>query len=93
MFRRNTNIFYISRPFWAEMNIPEDLVLGMYHEYFGKEDLTIHSRKDAISFISPVLSRVQQELLDWLKTTNSNLVLKSLYFLISACNSDSLMIQ
>lgn len=67
------------------MNIPEDFVLYMYQEYFGKEDLTIHSRKDAISFISPVLSRVQQELLDWLKTANSNLVLKSLYLIFDKC--------
>ena len=85
MFRRNTNVFFISRPFWAEMNIPEDFVLRMYQEYFGKEDLTIHSRKDAISFISPILSRVQQELLDWLKSTNSNLVLKSLYLIFDKC--------
>ncbi len=85
MFQRNSNVFFISRPFWTEMNIPEDFVLCMYQEYFGKENLTIHSRKDAISFISPILSRVQQELLDWLKSTNSNLVLKSLYLIFDKC--------
>lgn len=85
MFRRNSNVFFISRPFWAEMNIPEDFVLCMYQEYFGKEDLIIHSRTDAISFISPILSRVQQELLDWLKSTNSNFTLKSLYLIFDKC--------
>lgn len=85
MFRRNTNIFFISRPFWEEMNIPEDFVLRMYQEYFGKEERTIHSRKDAISFISPILSRVQLELLDWIKLTNTNLAIKSLYLIFDRC--------
>lgn len=85
MYRRNTGVFFISRPFWSEMNIPEDLVLNMYKEYFGAEDIAITSRKDAISFISPILARVQQELLDWLNTENSNLVIKSLYLIFDKC--------
>ena len=56
MCRRNTGVFFISRPFWSEMNIPEDLVLNMYKEYFGAEDITITSRKDIWPYRNPKTS-------------------------------------
>ena len=85
MFNNDTDFIFMSQPFWREMGIPQDFVVQKYKEYFGQHKISITSRKDAITFISPVLNRIQSELLDWLNSTGTNQVIKSLYLIFDKC--------
>ena len=66
MFEEKFNLFYM-RPFWNEMNVPQSLAFKIYKEYLGTENMKITLREESIKYISPIVNRLQREILDWIK--------------------------
>ena len=84
MFEEKFNLFYM-RPFWNEMNVPQSLAFKIYKEYLGTENMKITLREESIKYISPIVNRLQREILDWIKSTNTNQVIKDLYQVFDKC--------
>lgn len=84
MFDEKFNLFYM-RPFWNEMNVPQSLAFKIYKEYLGTENMKITLREESIKYISPIVNRLQREILDWIKSTNTNQVIKDLYQVFDKC--------
>ena len=74
MFTKAFNAIFMTRPFWNEVNVPQRLVLKIYKEYLGTKNMIITSRAESIKYISPIVNRLQREILDWIKSTNTNQV-------------------
>ena len=85
MFNKGFNAVFMTRPFWAEMNVPQSIVFKIYKEYLGTASMIIASRTESIEYISPVVNRLQKEILDWVKSTNTNQVIKDLYQIFDKC--------
>ena len=85
MLTDGMDAFFMIRPFWKEMNVPQRLVFKIYKEYLGAENITITSRSESINYISPIVDRLQSEILDWIKSTNTNQVIKDLYQIFDKC--------
>ena len=85
MFTKAFNAIFMTRPFWNEVNVPQSLVLKIYKEYLGTKNMIITSRAESIKYISPIVNRLQREILDWIKSTNTNQVIKDLYQIFDKC--------
>lgn len=85
VFNKGFNAIFMTRPFWNEMNVPQSLVLKIYKEYLGSENKIITSRAESIEYILPIVDRLQSEILDWIKSTNTNQVIKDLYQIFDKC--------
>ena len=85
MFTKAFNAIFMTRPFWNEVNVPQRLVLKIYKEYLGTKNMIITSRAESIKYISPIVNRLQREILDWIKSTNTNQVIKDLYQIFDKC--------
>lgn len=85
MFNKGFNAVFMTRPFWNEMNVPQSIVFKIYKEYLGTASMIIASRTESIEYISPVVNRLQKEILDWVKSTNTNQVIKDLYQIFDKC--------
>lgn len=85
MFNKGFNAVFMTRPFWNEMNVPQSLVFKIYKEYLGTESMVIASRTESIKYISSIVKRLQREILDWIKSTNTNQVIKDLYQIFDKC--------
>lgn len=85
MFNKGFNAVFMTRPFWIEMNVPQSIVLKIYKEYLGTASMIITSRAESIEYISPIVNRLQKEILDWIKATNTNQVIKDLYQIFDKC--------
>lgn len=70
---------FMTRTFWLEMKVPNTLVLKIYKKYFGEESLTIENNEKAIAYLLPIVSKLQDEFVDRLKTDNSKNFVKDLY--------------
>jgi len=57
MFNKGFNAVFMTRPFWAEMNVPQSIVFKIYKEYLGTASMIIASRTESIEYISPVVNR------------------------------------
>lgn len=85
MFNKGFNAVFMTRSFWTEMNVPQSIVFKIYKEYLGTASMIIASRTESIEYISPVVNRLQKEILDWVKSTNTNQVIKDLYQIFDKC--------
>lgn len=85
MFNNDFNAIFMTQPFWNEMNVPQSLVLKIYKEYLGAKNIITASRSDSIDYILPIVNRLQSEILDWIKSMNTNQVIKDLYQIFDKC--------
>ena len=85
MFNKGFDALFMTRPFWLEMDVPQSVALNLYKKYLGSESMIITSRTDAIEYILPIVNRLQSEILDWIKSTNTNQVIKDLYQIFDKC--------
>ncbi len=85
MFNEDFNAIFMTRPFWNEMNVPQSLIQRIYREYLGTKNMAITSRSESIEYISPIVERLQSEILNWIKSTNTNQVIKELYLIFDKC--------
>ena len=76
---------FTTRPFWLEMNVPLSLVRHKYSSYFGDSELTINDRTEAISRLTQIVVELQTRMVEWLKATNPNGVVKDLYKIMDEC--------
>lgn len=76
---------FMTRGFWLEMKVPMYLVRHKYKYYFGEEDLLISERTEAVKKLSSIIDRLQLDLVNWLKSTNPNGVIKDLYKILDEC--------
>ena len=67
------------------MNVPQSLAFKIYKEYLGTETMKITLREESIKYISPIVNRLQREILDWIKSKNTNQVIKDLYQVFDKC--------
>ena len=70
---------FMTRSYWLEMSIPKVEVQKKYTEYFGRDDSVILDRKDAIVYLSNITGRIQSKLTDYMKSSNTCVLIKDLY--------------
>ena len=87
MFKECEEYEYVftTRDFWLEMKVPMDLVRHKYRCYFGKEELLVSKRSEAIKILSSIIDRLQLDLVNWIKSENPNGVIKDLYKILDEC--------
>ena len=69
----------MTRSYWLELSVRESKVKEKYAEYFGNDDFLIPDRKDAIDFLSKITGRIQSKLTDYMKSSNTCVLIKDLY--------------
>ena len=47
MFTSGIDAIFMTRPFWTEMKVPQNLVLQIYSDYLGNQNMTITSRLES----------------------------------------------
>lgn len=70
---------FMTRSYWLEMSVPESKVKEKYAEYFGNDDFLISDRKDSIVFLSNITGQIQSRLTDYMKSSNTCVLIKDLY--------------
>ena len=71
------DVIFMTRSFWDEMSIPKSIVQNSYNKFLGHENCLIDSRAQAIDWLTQILSVLKEELIQWLKKTDSNQVIIS----------------
>ncbi len=79
------DVIFMTRSFWDEMSIPKSIVQNSYNKFLGHENCLIDSRAQAIDWLTQILSVLKEELIQWLKKTDSNQVIKDLYLILDKC--------
>lgn len=70
-----------TRPFWSCMNVPMTKVRKRYNEFFGKENVVVENREDAIKILLNIITTVQKKMVDTLKLENSYDMFMKLYYI------------
>ena len=73
------------RPFWAEMEIPLDLVKQEYLKYLSDENESSYNTDDAIEYLRCVIEKIQNDLIGWEKNRNARNVIIDLYTILDKC--------
>lgn len=87
MYKKHCGEEYIFmlRPFWSEMDISMEIVTQRYQTYFGDIDRVIDDREEAIQFVSPIVSQLQEKLTHWMKNNSPTFVVKCLLNIFNQC--------
>lgn len=64
---------------WKVLDVDQTLVNRLYHEYLGIKDREIASRTESIKLLSQVILRIQDEMIEDLKTRNKEDSIRDLY--------------
>lgn len=83
--KNDENVIFMTRSFWNEMSIPQNIVRGIFNFYLGKNNQLIESRTQAVVWLTKILDSIKEELIQWLKKTNSNQAIKDLYLILDKC--------
>ena len=83
--KNDENVIFMTRSFWDEMSIPQNIVRGIFNFYLGKNNQLIESRTQAVVWLTKILDSIKEELIQWLKKTNSNQAIKDLYLILDKC--------
>lgn len=76
---------FMVRNFWLEMSISDDILKKRYSMYFGKKQKTIDNKKEAIEYLRKIIDLLQNNIVDSIKKSNPELIIKELYKIFDEC--------
>lgn len=51
---------FMTRSYWLELSVPQNVVNDKYKEYFGSVNLEISTRKEAIDYLLKLTGKIQK---------------------------------
>ena len=60
---------FMTRSYWLELSVPQNVVINKYKEYFGNVNLEISTRKEAVDYLLELTGKIQGKWLNSFKET------------------------
>lgn len=70
---------FMTRPYWLELSVPQNVVSDRYKEYFGSDIVEFSTRKEAVDYLLTVTGKIQEKMVLQLQGDKACCLLKDLY--------------
>ena len=73
------NYMFMTRSYWSELSVPQNVVINKYKEYFGNVNLEISTRKGAVDYLLELTGKIQEKMVKQLQGDRASYLIKDLY--------------
>ena len=70
---------FMTRSYWLELSVPQNVVINKYKEYFGNVNLEISTRKEAVDYLLELTGKIQEKMAKQLQGDRASYLITDLY--------------